>query len=71
VLVVAGSEDVVIEGAAFTVHESDLVASSEFASVTFTVKEAALAVDGVPVNAPLEAFKVMPAGSEPAETDQV
>ena len=40
-------------------------------SVIFTVKLAAPEAVGVPLIAPLDAFKVSPAGSDPTEMDHV
>ena len=58
-------------GAALTVQVKLCVPCWLLASVTATVKVGAPAVVGVPVSAPVEAFRAMPAGSAPAETDQV
>jgi hypothetical protein len=63
-----GSELVLTtSGGAATVSVSVLVAVCGVAAESFTctVKDEDPALDGVPLIAPLEAFKLSPAGSEP------
>lgn len=55
--------------AAATAMLSDFVAVLLFASVTLTVNEDVPDAVGVPEIAPVEAFSVSPAGSEPLLTD--
>jgi hypothetical protein len=63
-------EVVVIDGAAETVMDSACVAKAPRPSVTLMVKPGAVAV-GVPEIRPLLELILSPAGSEPADTDQV
>jgi len=65
-----GSEVVVIDGAAATVMERACVANAPRPSVTLMVKPGAVAV-GVPEIRPLVELIPSPAGSVPADTDQV
>ena len=59
--------------AAFTVIERAFVAvpAGVAESVTDTVKLAVATAVGVPVMAPVAAFRLRPAGREPTEIDQV
>ena len=66
-----GKEVVVIEGVAPTVRLSALVAASEWASVTCTVKLAVPVAVGVPVILPDLGARVSPAGKLPEMIDQV
>jgi hypothetical protein len=65
-----GKEEVVINNAAATVIESDLVVEAPAPSETWIVKPGAVAV-GVPEMRPLVELRLSPAGSEPESTDQV
>ena len=58
-------------GAVATEIESACVSLCVAASVTLAVKGDTPVVVGVPVIAPVEAFKVSPAGSDPESSDQV
>ena len=59
---------VVIDGAALTVMDSDLVAATPSASVTLTVKVwLVAAAPTVPEMTPLEELMVRPVGRDPAE----
>lgn len=57
-------------GAEFTVIDKALVVEADTASVSLTLKLEVPAVVGVPVMAPLEAFRLSPAGKDPADIDQ-
>ena len=57
--------------AALTVSVKDTLPVKELASVAVTVAEKAPPAVGVPVNAPVEAFKVIPAGNVPEVTAYV
>ena len=65
-----GKEVVVIEGVAPTVRLSALVAVSELASVTCTVKLAVPVAVGVPEIVPVLGARVSPAGKLPEMIDQ-
>jgi hypothetical protein len=67
--VALGNELVVMESAALTVIESDLLAVAPAPSSACTVKLGAVAV-GVPLMTPAE-LRVSPAGRAPDETDHV
>jgi hypothetical protein len=60
---------VVIATGAFTVIDKALAATPPAESVTLTVKEYELTVVGVPLMAPVEGFRLQPAGKEPAAID--
>ena len=66
-----GSEAVVTTGSATMLMLRTLVAESEFASVTFTVKLLVPEPVGVPEIAPVPGVRVNPTGSVPDEMDHV
>lgn len=67
----AAREVVLMLGAALTAIDKALVAVLEPESVTLTVKLEVPAAVGVPVIAPLEAFRLSPAGKVPVARDQL
>jgi len=66
-----GRAVVVIDGAEAMVIDNTLVADAPTLSVTFSVKFTIPAAVGVPVIAPVLAFKISPAGNGPGDNDQV
>jgi hypothetical protein len=70
-IVSAGRLAVVIVTPPLIAIDSACVALAPTPSVTFTVKLDVPEAVGVPVTAPVEAVRERPAGSAPAEIDQV
>ncbi len=66
-----GSVAVVIASVAAIVPLYACVAVTEFVSVALTVKLYAPEVVGVPLITPVDVFKLKPAGSDPAEIENV
>ena len=65
------SDEVVIDTGGLMVNANDLVGFAPPGSDTPTVKLKVPLTDGVPLRAPVEGFRVTPAGNAPLASDQV